>query len=59
MTKLEEILTDVRQGSLDVDEARNRIRALFSSMLEEAVVGIFNVDATEMYGEMNRSIESA
>ena len=59
MPKLNDILTDLRQGSTDVDAAEITIKEIFSALLEEASIGISNVDATELYGEMSRGIENA
>lgn len=56
---LEKILTDVRDKSIGVEDARDQIRALFLSMLEKSAVGISNVDATEMYLEMIEHIEKS
>lgn len=58
MATLEKILTDVQTGSVDIDVARNQIRTLFSAVLDEAAIGVSNVDATDLYEEMRKGIES-
>lgn len=59
MTALEEILMDVRQRAIDTEDARDKIRALFASILEESAADIGSVESTSMYVKIAGMIENA
>lgn len=56
--KLSEILTDVYQSSIGIEEAEKAIKIKLHALLKESSIGIGSCDATELWGDMNKGIES-
>jgi hypothetical protein len=51
------IIQLVREGSIDPDDAERQIKLLFEEMVADSAIGISSLDATEMYGKINRELE--
>ena len=52
-----EILIKIRNGEKSPEDGAGEIKLLIGAIVDDAAIGIGNVDATEMYGEINRELE--
>jgi len=54
---IKEILEWVKDGSMYVEDAESQIKTIIGVIVDNAAIGIGNLDATEMYGEINRELD--